>query len=172
MKRLAAFIAALLATLASAAHANTDGLSLQGEGTLRWFGFKIYDAKFYAARPVVPQQIFEKRFALELWYAREFTGRSIAEVSMDEMRKLVASSASQHQRWLADMQRIFPDVKPGDQLRGVHEPGRGASFFYNNKPVGVIADPEFSRAFFAIWLDPKTVKPDLRRQLLGVADND
>lgn len=153
-----------------AARANTDGLMLQGQGTLRWFGLKVYEARFFAPRPASEQRLFEAPFALELTYARDFSGKLIAQTSLDEIKKLSATSATQHERWLAEMQRVFPAVKTGDRLRGVHEPGRGAIFFHNDRPVGVIADPEFSRAFFSIWLDPKTVKPDLRRQLLGLAD--
>jgi ribosomal protein L10 len=33
--------------------------------------------------------------------------------------------------------------------------------------LGTIDDPEFSRFFFGIWLDPRTQKPDLRSALLG-----
>lgn len=157
-----------IALTASAALANTDGLALQGEGTLRWFGFKIYEARLFAAKPVHGQQVLDTAFALELTYARDFSGASIAETSADEIKRLNAASAAQHQRWLAAMQKLFPNVKSGDRIRGVHEPGRGASFFYNGQPIGTVADPEFSRAFFSIWLDPKTVTPDLRRQLLGL----
>jgi hypothetical protein len=150
-------------------HANADGLALQGEGTLRWFGFKIYDARLFAAKPVTEQRLFESAFALELTYARDFSGKSIAQTSIDEIKKFTPGAPGQHERWLAAMQAIFPDVKAGDQLRGMHDPGRGATFLFNGKPVGMVADPEFSRAFFSIWLDPQTVKPDLRRQLLGMA---
>jgi len=34
-------------------------------------------------------------------------------------------------------------------------------------PIGTIEDPEFARASFAIWFDPRTSEPVLRRQLLG-----
>lgn len=33
--------------------------------------------------------------------------------------------------------------------------------------VGTIADAEFARAFFSIWLDPRTREPRLREQLTG-----
>lgn len=169
LRTLTAVLAGFAAMAASTAHANTDGLTLQGEGTLRWFGLKVYEARFFASRQVAEQRLFETPFALELTYARDFSGTSIAQTSADEIKKLGTAHPSQHQRWLVEMQKLFPSVKSGDRLRGVHEPGRGTSFFHNDKPIGVIADPEFSRAFFSIWLDPKTVKPDLRRQLLGLA---
>ena len=37
----------------------------------------------------------------------------------------------------------------------------------NRRSVGRIADPDFSRAFFGIWLNEETSVPDLRRKLLG-----
>jgi hypothetical protein len=40
-------------------------------------------------------------------------------------------------------------------------------FFRNGTPIGDIDDREFARAFFAIWLDPRTSEPELRKQLLG-----
>jgi hypothetical protein len=33
--------------------------------------------------------------------------------------------------------------------------------------LGTIDDPVFARAFFAIWLDPRTREPQLRNRLLG-----
>ena len=59
------------------------------------------------------------------------------------------------------------DVVEGSTLTGLHLPGVGARFFHDGKPLGAIADPEFSRAFFSIWLAPSTSAPDLRAALLG-----
>jgi hypothetical protein len=65
------------------------------------------------------------------------------------------------------MRALFPDVAAGDTLTGVHLPERGARFFHNGRLLGEIRDPQFSRAFFAIWLDPRTREPSLRAALLG-----
>jgi len=34
--------------------------------------------------------------------------------------------------------------------------------------IGEIPDAAFSRAFFSIWLDPRTAEPGLRAALLGL----
>jgi len=40
--------------------------------------------------------------------------------------------------------------------------------FYNqHRLLGAIDDPVFARAFFSIWLDPRTREPQLRARLLG-----
>ena len=71
------------------------------------------------------------------------------------------------QRWLAAMQKIFPDVQAGDRITGFNVPGMGARFFINGRLKGDVRDPEFARRFFAIWLSPQTSEPSLRNALLG-----
>ncbi|WP_394791201.1 chalcone isomerase family protein, partial [Rhodoferax sp.] len=66
-----------------------------------------------------------------------------------------------------EMTRVIPDVKKGEHLTGVNRPGAGAQFYYQGKAIGSIADPEFARAFFAIWLDARTREPELRQSLIG-----
>ncbi len=160
---------AIAASTASTALASTDPMRLYGEASLRWFGLKIYEARLFASEQFVPQQSFQASFALELTYARTLVGEKIAQVSIDEIKRLGIGNTSQHAQWLTQMKAIFPSVKAGDRLRGVHQPGQGAEFFFNGQPIGMIKDPEFSKAFFSIWLDPNTAEPGLRRSLLGLA---
>ena len=136
----------------------------QGGGELKYFGLSIYDGFYWsAARSFSVAQ----PFALDLHYHRTLKGTGIAERSIDEIRKLGVGSPDEHTRWLGAMQRLFPDVRKGDRLTGVNVPGRGAKFFHNGAAIGEIADPGFARAFFGIWLDPKTSQPDFRKLLLG-----
>jgi hypothetical protein len=169
-RTIAGLASAMIVIMASleAARANLDDLQLQGMGTLRWMGLKIYEARLFASKRPNPAQLTQLPFALELTYARDFNGSSIAERSIDEIKKLGIGSTEQHQAWRSRMQAIFPNVKSGDRIRGIHRPGSGASFMLNDKPIGNIDDAEFARAFFAIWLDPKTSEPSLRKELLGL----
>lgn len=164
-----AAVAALSISLAQQAAANIEGFALQGSGTLHWFGIKIYEARLFAPNPLDPAQLPSNAFALELTYARDFSGSSITDLSNEEIKRLGFGSAEMRQRWQQRMQLVFPNVRAGDRIRAVHRPGTGVSFFHNDKPIGAIEDPEFARAFFGIWLDPRTAKPSLRRELLGHA---
>jgi len=136
----------------------------QGGGELRWFGLPIYKGYLWSDAPEFSPA---RPFALDLTYKRSLDGEKIAERSVEEIAKLGYGSAEQRARWGDEMRRIFPDVKRGDRLIGVSLPGRGAQFFHNGRPIGTIDDPAFARAFFGIWLDPKTSRPDFRRLLLG-----
>lgn len=141
-------------------HFGTD-LTLQkyGTGELRRFGFLVYEAQLWGgANPAVPP------IALQLTYKRDIAGVKIVDASVDRMRALGADE-QQLAAWGAAMNRIFPDVKPGDQIIGIYRPG-AATFLYNNREIGQINDAEFARLFFGIWLDPRTTEPKLRSRLL------
>ena len=135
-----------------------------GEGTMRWFGLKIYEARLWTAGGAPD---FARPLRLELRYARALRGAAIAERSDEEIARLGFGTPAQRAAWLAAMQRLFPDVAAGDTLAGEHVPGFGARFLRNGAPLGEVADPAFSRAFFSIWLDPRTSAPELRAALLG-----
>ena len=139
---------------------------LQGSAGLRWFGLKVYDAALWsAAAPFDPAQ----PFALELTYQRSISRTRIVQTSIDEIRRLSEGrySDQQLQRWEADMARAFTDVNEGDQLTGVYLPGIGCRFYSRTRLLAEVRDAEFARAFFAIWLDPRTRDTQLRNRLLG-----
>ncbi|MGZ3254667.1 MAG: chalcone isomerase family protein, partial [Burkholderiaceae bacterium] len=111
------------------------------------------------------------RFVLDLRYAKNLDGESIAEASLKEMQKIGAGSTQQQQVWLAKMKTIFPNVKKGTHISGVYLPDQGARFYLDGKFLSEVPDPAFARAFFGIWLDPKTSDKKLRSALLsGPAD--
>jgi hypothetical protein len=140
---------------------------LLGQGRLRFLGLSIYEARLWAADRVAPSAWAQTRLALELQYARSLVGKLIAERSLKEMQRQGEIATEKGQRWLAAMSAIFPDVGEGDRLTGVHRPGEAARFFFNGRPVGDIADADFARMFFGIWLAPQTSEPALRDALLG-----
>ena len=149
----------LVALPAFAAPDPALGLKRWGSGDFRRFGFLVYHATLWAGDdPLRPP------LALRLDYKRSIAGSAIAEASVKEMRQLGAAEADL-KRWGAEMARIFPDVRDGDHLTGLYRPD-GAAFLFNGSVRGEIAEPEFARLFFAIWLDPRTSAPDLRAALL------
>jgi hypothetical protein len=155
----------LLLVLALALGAAQAGaMTRLGEGTMRWFGLKIYEARLWTPGGAPD---FARPLRLELRYARALRGAAIAERSDEEIERLGFGTPAERAAWLAAMQRLFPDVAPGDTLAGEHVPGFGARFLRNGAPLGEVADPAFSRAFFSIWLDPRTSAPQLRAALLG-----
>ncbi len=172
MRRRAALLAASLPLLAAPAQAAPElgGLTLRGQGRLRYFGLRIYDIRLWSAAPVSASRWAEQPLTLEIEYARGLDGREIAKRSLAEMRRQADIGDAQARAWLADMEATFPDVRAGDRISGRFEPGVAAQFFVNGQPRRRIADPDFARLFFGIWLSPQTSEPALREQLLGSGD--
>ena len=132
-----------------------------GQAVLRRFGFKVYEATLWAGSSD-PLQL---PYALELHYALDIPGERLASVSINEMRRLDRGSAQQHALWGARLKSLFPDVRAGERIIGMHLP-EGARFYHQNRLLGVVEDQEFAKAFFAIWLDPASDAPEVRAALL------
>lgn len=142
-----------------AATEEPGGLRLWGSGEFRRFGFLIYEATLWAGDD--PQR---PPLTLRLDYRRSIRGADIAAASVKEMRRTVDDEA-RLQDWGERMARIFPDVKPGDHIVG-HYRKEGALFMQDGRELGRVDDPDCARAFFGIWLDPRTSAPELRAALL------
>ncbi|KAI2670277.1 MULTISPECIES: chalcone isomerase family protein [unclassified Pseudomonas] len=142
------------------------GARIIGAGEFSVFGFDVYNARLWsAAQPLSDDQ----PFALELIYQRKISRDDLVQASVDEIKRLSGSAVSSEQLagWQAQMQRSFVDVQPGTRITGVYVPGQGARFFVGQQLQHEVQDPQFARAFFNIWLDPRTRNPELRQQLLG-----
>lgn len=138
------------------------GTTQVGQGKLTRFGWSIYQAQLWT-----PSGKYEpgQPFALKLTYDRDIPETRIVQASLDEMLKLGAP-VQERPGWRAVLEQVIDDVKKGESITGVYRPGEGATFFHGDKRTGVM-DEELARAFFAIWLDPRTSEPSLRQALLG-----
>jgi hypothetical protein len=144
------------------------GARLSGQGSFRWFGLKIYDAALWVeGNEHKADSLTSAKFVLDLGYARALYGDRIAQSSISEISQLGFGTAGQRAVWLEKMKSLFPDVHAGTHISGVYLPSQGARFYLDSKLLGEIDDPEFARAFFAIWLDPRTSAAELRSQLLS-----
>jgi hypothetical protein len=143
---------------------------LVGQGTLRFFGLLVYDARLWAAPKFQSDRYEQQAFALELIYARKLEGEAIAERSIAEMRRVAPFGDAQEKRWLTAMKTAFPDVGANDRLLGLNDGQGGVRFFHNGRQTAQIDDPEYARLFFGIWLAPQTSAPALRSSLLGQGD--
>lgn len=140
-------------------------LNARGGGLLRVYGFQVYNAFLWT--PGGAAFDAKKPYVLDIEYLRNFEGKMLAERSIDEMRGQGIGSDAVYPKWLAEMSRVFPNVKPNDRLTGVATPQRTARFFLNGKLTGEVNDPNFVDAFFGIWLNEKSSQARFRERLLS-----
>lgn len=138
----------------------------RGSGKLTFLRLHVYDARLWVLEGFKPESYEQHPLALELLYARSLKGELIAERSLTEMRRVSEPTPEQAERWLNQMRTLFPDVVAGDRLTGIQVPGESTRFFLNGQLRGEVRDAEFTRAFFSIWLSPRTSEPKLRLALL------
>jgi hypothetical protein len=144
-------------------------LEAKGGGEMTFMTLSVYAAYFYCVDPARCRWSPEQPFAMQLVYHRSLVGAKIAERSVEEITKLGYGTPEQRARWGEQMKQFFVDVVGGDHITGVNLPQIGVRYYYNGKLLGEILDREFAKAFFAIWLDPRTSEPELRKKLLGEA---
>ena len=143
----------------------------RGSGTLRWFGFRIYDAMLWSEQRSAAIDTTQ-HFALMLTYHRNISSTRLVDTTLEEMQRLGSADSEQQQGWLAQLQQSFPDVRTGDAIVGLNHPDVGVSFYHNGEMTATIADPTFAAAFFAIWFDPRSREPELQAALMGGAGGD
>lgn len=140
---------------------------LVGSGDFTWFGVSLYTARLWSAG--LPPT-WDQPFALELTYHRVFSRETLVEASLKEMRRMAKAHPDEStlQRWSSEMRDAFVDVRPGMRITGLYHPGKGCTFFVDGQLRRRVEDPAFARAFFDIWLDPRTRDKQLRQRLLGM----
>jgi len=143
--------------------------ALQGQGRLRFLGLRVYDALLWtpAGQRVTAADAGAQTLALEIRYQRALQGQQIAERSLQEMKRQGDIDEAVAQRWLQTLTGLFPDVVAGSRITALNLPREGARFFVDGRLKGTVADPEFARRFFGIWLSPQSSEQKLRLALLG-----
>ena len=140
---------------------NEQGWQEWGSGEMRLYGFRLYRATLWVAG----NALNTSPHALTLHYRRDISRQQLVSASLDEMRRQGAEMA-QLARWKPDLERVFPDVKEGERIIGLHQPNQSARFYHQGKLTGEIKDAEFARRFFGIWLNSDTRSPEVRSLLL------
>lgn len=146
------------------------GLRKVGGGELRWLGFPIYDASLWTSTGRYDGFRPGETVALSLWYQRSFSREELLRITETAWRKLGQPDAGQRERWLGALRRVWSDVQPGRNVTTVVLAGGPTRFYDQHGRFAELDDPAFGPAFLAIWLHPRSVVSDLRRDLLGSGD--
>ncbi|MGL5453146.1 MAG: chalcone isomerase family protein [Aeromonas sp.] len=155
----------MMAVTPAASAAPWQQLRPVGQGEMNWLWFKLYDATLYSksGRYVAG----EYPLALTLTYARSIAKDDLLRATDEELARIGGSSLAQRARWRAALSAFWPDVTPGDRLT-FYVDSRGAGhFWWHNRPLGSLNDPQFCAAFLGIWLADNSRDPALTRRLRG-----
>ena len=150
----------------SIAQQHVDSAQLVGKARLKVLFWSVFDAELYAEEGDFSQ---DKPFTLSLSYLREIKGSEIVAKSMSEIKSQDSFPSEKLALWKSKLDSIIPDVDTSTTITGVRDSNVHTLFYENGTLIGEIKDPQFTRAFFNIWLGEKTSEPKLRSRLLGLA---
>jgi hypothetical protein len=144
-------------------------LPLAGAGLLRYWGFRLYTAAFYAPEgtDTPAEALADVPRELELRYHRRITREQIVEATikaLDRQRGIDRDALAERFDRVYD---LFATVDDGDCFEVIYEPGKGTSIVLNGTVRGTIEGADFAAAFFGIWLSYDPLSDELRDKLLG-----
>ena len=135
-----------------------------GRGRHSVFGIPMYDATLWV---VGPQWSDNAPHALDLEPNRAVSADTLVKAAIAEMRNLKVGDESQLKTWQAEMKKIIPNLKPGDQVVVFCTDANRTLGYLNNSNIGEVDDPSFCPAVMSVWLHPQTKHQALRKALLG-----
>lgn len=150
-----------------------EGWKTVGEAQLTWFIFDIYQSRLKApdGKFIVNGDVSPHPLALEINYQRDISKQQLLDVTDEQWAKL-GFTESYRKSWINELNRMFPDIKKGDELTYLTD-GKTGQLLYRQagiaqiKTVGFVQDERMNDAFLSIWLSPNTEFPKLRKQLIG-----
>jgi hypothetical protein len=149
-----------------------DGIrfELVGQGAFRWKRLvHAYDASLHAGEGSKREALLTGApLRLEILYRREFSAADIISGGDALLKRNVSSEAWKLlQPRLAQLNRAYLDVKPGDRYTLTWVPEKGTTLRLNGKALVTVEGADFAAAYFLIWLGKEPISTSLRDQLLG-----
>ncbi|UGA56594.1 chalcone isomerase family protein [Vibrio sp. VB16] len=164
----------LLLLTASVSASPISHLNKVGEGEMTYLFWTIYQAEFYRGveqekdnAMIVILAKDENEKALKIEYFKSISKRALIDATIDQWQHL-GYRQNNIDKWAAPLERIWPDVEPGNTITIRVRKNGQSQFFFNDAPIGAIDSQDFGDAFLSIWLSENTSEPKLRQQLLGL----
>ena len=139
------------------------GMHPFGKGRHSWWGIQMYDATLWI---VGPQWSAAETHALDLEPRRVVSADTLVKNAIREMRDLKVGDESKLKTWQAEMTKVIPDVRSGDQIVIFCSDTNRTLVYLNDSSTGEVDDPSFCPAIMSVWLHPQTKHQAMRKSLL------
>lgn len=135
-----------------------------GEAKLEVVFWDIYFSELFSADGTYKPEQFP--VALKITYLRDIDADDLLERTVKEWQKL-GFKQQQYNNWVPLLEKMWPDIKDGDELLVHVDESQHSEFFFNGSSIGKIEDSSFGASFLAIWLDENCSYPKVRNKLIG-----
>lgn len=130
----------------------------------------VYVAGLYVQHPTSnPAQLVgsDETKQLVLRFVRDVGHDDIVKAWHEGFQRNATVPLARLQPYIAQLDAWMPSFSDGDTLTFTYVPRAGVTVAVNGVRRGVIADADFARSLFSIWLGPRPPSGDLKRGLLG-----
>lgn len=143
-----------------------------GEGTLRFWFWTVYDAAFYTVPEASLRELpADLPMRLEIFYQREVSAEKIVEAAEKIMERVVPKTKIEAVRPELDrINEAYVSVSEGDRYTLTYLPEKGTTLALNGEPQLTVSGYAFAEVYFSLWVSAETTKPNLRNDLLGLAE--
>jgi hypothetical protein len=141
----------------------SPGIHPFGKGRHSLWGIRVYDATLWI---VGPQYSADAPHALDLEPGRAVPADTLVKSAIAEMRDLKVGDERQLALWQAEMRKLLPNLKQGDQIVIFCPDTKRTLAYVNDSSTGTIDDPSFCPALMSVWLHPQTKHQAMRKSLL------
>jgi len=142
---------------------SVPGIHPFGKGRHTLWGIRMYDATLWI---VGPQWSAAAPHALDIEPGRDVPSDTLVKNAIAEMRDLKVGDARQLGIWQAEMKKLIPNVRKGDQVVIFCSDTNRTVAYLNNSSTGEVDDPSFCPAVMSVWLHPQTKHQAIRKSLL------
>ncbi len=143
---------------------DAPGIHAFGKGRQSWWGIRVYDATLWI---VGPRWSAAAPHALDIEPGRDVAADTLINNAIAEMRSLKVGDESKLGIWQAEMKKVLPNVRQGDQVVIFCPDANRTLAYLNNSRTAEVDDPSFCPAVMSVWLHPQTKHQAMRRSLLG-----
>jgi hypothetical protein len=139
------------------------GMHPFGKGRHSLWGVQMYEATLWI---VGPQWSDTEPHAIDIEPNRTVPSDTLVKNAIAEMRDLKVGDERQLGIWQAEMRKLIPGVRRGDQVVIFCSDSKRTVAYLNDARSGEVDDPSFCPAVMSVWLHPKTKHQAMRKSLL------
>lgn len=148
-------------------------LLLNGSGTRKKFGFKVYEGALYLkAKTTDSKKIIEadEPMAITMSWKRQGVVEKTTDVFSEGFKYGAGTNYDALKSSIDTFLKTLVNAEKQDIWKYVYIPGEGTSIYYNDKVAATISGIDFKKALFSIWLlEGESFSGDaqLRKGMLG-----
>lgn len=143
----------------------SQAFTVMGETTFSILFWDLYKSTLFSTSGRYPLTSKSDALIFQINYLADISREDLIMRTVEQWQHL-AMNEKMYQRYLADLETIWPNISKGDSLALLVEDNQ-STFYFNGIRIGVIEDPNFGQLFIDIWLSENTSQPSLRAELLG-----